>query len=115
MNNHPSWLAWPEVSQFALVPYGSLFKYLGTTLSAAGPAPPEHNFPFNGHLIENVLKLRPIMTKLISGRILQIKALIASKFVYRFQLLPLPDSKWFVNMERFMFGSKVDTELLKIK
>ena len=42
------------------------------------------------------------MTTCISGRILQIKSLIASKFVYRFQLLPTPKSEWFFNMEQIM-------------
>ena len=60
------------------------------------------NFPFNEKLIEDVLKLHPIMTTCISGRILQIKALVASKLVYLLQLIPSPDADWFTKMEWLM-------------
>ena len=81
LNHNPSWTSWPVVSSFVLVPYGTGFKYLGVTLTACRNVPSANNFPLNANLIQEVLKQHPIMTTCITGRILQIKALVASKFV----------------------------------
>ena len=100
LNPNPTWCDWPSVQCFKIVPYGDPFKYLGTLLSAQHGASPGDNLAINKLLIQDVLKLRPIMTTCISGRILQIKSLIASKFVYLFQLLPNPPDHWFQDMQK---------------
>ena len=99
LNANPTWKSWQIISGFQLVPFQSTFKYLGTNLNTSH-IQSASNFVFNDQLINQVLKLRPIMSTCITGRILQIKTLIASKFVYKFLLLPSPSTKWFKQMER---------------
>ena len=102
------WCNWDCVKDFIVVNYGESFSYLGAQLGA-GPVftqqtSSEHNFPFSELMIQDTLKSRPIMTTFITGRILQVKSLIASKFVYLFQLIPTPSSKWIEGMERLYYN-----------
>ena len=108
MNENPSWANWSVVSKFKVVIHSTPFKYLGTQLSASDSIHTAENFPFNDKLIEDDLKLHRITTTCISGHILQIKALVASKMVYLFQLLPNPDKEWFTKIEWLMVNHMWD-------
>ena len=105
LNEEASWVDWECVSQFKIVDYGETFSYLGAQLTAKETkTDSDPNFPFSKSLIQEVLKSRPIMTTCITGRILQVKSLVASKFVYLLQLLPTPNEKWFVNVDRLYYA-----------
>ena len=81
----------PNFNRYKIVsPVEGIF-YLGVWM---GNKPLQcRNFEYNETLMLDVLKSRPIRTLSLSGRILQVKSLAASKFVYRFMLLPSPSKK----------------------
>ena len=107
LNANPSWCKWDCVKDFLIVKYGEPFSYLGAQLGAdqqiVQKTINETNFPFSKQMITSTLRSRPIMTTCITGRILQVKSLIASKFVYLFQLLPTPSLQWREKMEKLYF------------
>ena len=62
------------------------------------------NFPLPDNFIDNVLQTRPIQNTCLSGRILQLKALVVSKFVYLFQLLLTPSkSKFLEPLDKILY------------
>ena len=61
------------------------------------------NFEYNETLMIDVLKSRLIRTLSLSGRILQVKCLAASKFVYRFMLLPSPTKKYLASLDKIYY------------
>ena len=82
----PTWTNWDVIKQFKVLQYRDLFNYLGIQL----PNLVSVNFPIQNTMIDDVLSARKIRSTCITGRILQIKSLIALKFVYRFMVLPSP-------------------------
>ena len=93
------WLENPAVSIYKHATMSDGFTYLGTRLGNAQVL--SSNFQLNTITMKDLLRSRPLQATSLSGRILQIKTLVASKFVYKFMLLPTPHPQ---------FLHKLDTE-----
>ena len=78
----------PAVAIYKHASLAEGFAYLGTRLGDHDVL--ASNFVLSEHLMKDVLKSRPLQKTSLSGRILQIKTLVASRFVYKFMLLPTP-------------------------
>ena len=95
LNPSPDWVHWDCVQPFKVLTFYYYFPYLGTLLCPAVVfADTEEvrrkNFPYSKNLIEDSLKSQRIGATCITGRVLQVKSLIASRFVYSYQMLPSP-------------------------
>ena len=78
----------PAITQFKNASFGEGVSYLGTRLGKKSVL--NSNFQVTKSLVTDVLKNRPTQLCSVSGKILQVKSLVASKFVYKFMLLPTP-------------------------
>ena len=93
--NPGPWLLNPAVSLYSQISLQDGVTYLGTHLGSSDVL--TQNVPRAFVTMKDLLKSRPVQTTSLSGRILQVKSLAASRFVYLFQLLPTPE-------ERFLGG-----------
>ena len=93
------------MSQFSITPFSDGFFYLGTWLGQNVQSSNilQRNFQLNDSLLLDALKLLPVKTLSLSGRILQVKALAASQFVYKFMLLPSPSKKFLASLDKLYF------------
>ena len=91
LNMAPSWTSLPAVREYRILQFGEIFTYLGVSFPTDTGNANRLNFLLDACMVDGVLSKRKIRYTCITGRILQIKTLIASKFVYRFMLLPTPD------------------------
>ena len=83
------------------------FKYLGLTLrfyNATGEIDYGENWNFAEHtLLESIKKLRYARHSLL-GKILLIKTMLASKFVYKLSLLPTPSTAVLKRLNKFYYN-----------
>ena len=91
--NPGPWLLNPAVSLYTQVAMKDGLTYLGAHLGSREIL--TLNVPHAFVSMKDLLKPRPVQTTSLSGRILQVKSLAASRFVYLFQLLPSPDEQFF--------------------
>ena len=87
-HSKPQWL-FNDGIPFKKIHISEGFKYLGLEIYPTTQQL-QTNYRIYEDLIQDVLKSRPIQNTGVSGRILQVKQLVASKFVYLFTLLPPP-------------------------
>ena len=97
-NADPAFLSHHSVARFRTAPMGEGMYYLGTWIGNANVL--AQNYVINPSLMEDVLKSRPHQSLTLSGRILQVKALAASKYVYKFMLLPTPSRKFLHSLDK---------------
>ena len=96
------WLLNPAVSLYSQVSMQEGFTHLGTHLGSNELL--ASNVPHIFVSMRDLLKSCPVQTTSLSGRILQVKSLAASRFVYLFQLLPTPDKQFFSLLDTEYFN-----------
>ena len=85
--NVPNWFADDSVKDIKKKHISEGFSYLRLDI---GKGRLGENFPVEPNLVNRLLDTRVHHRTGLSGRILQMKQLVASTFVYRFQLIPSP-------------------------
>ena len=95
--NIPDWFTDDCVKEFRKKHISEGFKYLRLGISKLRL---RENFPMEPNLVNLLLDNRIHRRTGLSGRILQMKQLIASTFVYCFQLLPSPTIKFIQQIDR---------------
>ena len=98
----PAWFEEECVKDFKKLHISEGFDYLGLTHSTCEKKIQE-NFPLDPNLVNHIMDKQTYRKTSLTGRILQIKQLLASTFVYCFQLLPTPNKS---------FLEKIDKEIL---
>ena len=88
----PDWFQDPIIANIRKIHISEGFKYLGLVTST-NLALTQSNYEINPSMVETILESIPVRNTTISGRILQAKQLVISKFVYKFQHLPSPEGK----------------------
>ena len=90
----PPWLKSPQLAQFPNCNIHEGFPYLGLNMYGSR-ALLLSNFNINPKIVDVVLSNRAAQTSSVTGRILQLKQLVGSKFVYSMLLLPSMSPKDF--------------------
>ena len=88
----PMWFNTELACRFKQVHIAQGFDYLGIFMSSEA-CRLKDNFQVSPDLISDAFSKRPSLRTTVSGRILQVKQLVASKFVYFLSLLPSPGPK----------------------
>ena len=86
----PLWFNDPCVSSLKKIHISEGFSYLGIYVTNDGSKMQRENFDINPSIVPSLLESRAVRRTSLSGRILQVKQLVSSTFVYRFQLAPSP-------------------------
>ena len=95
----PDWLLTMTNCKFQIRHIKEGFRYLGLDIYQK-LEDLFQNFNFNKHYLNQVINTRKIKRTSITGRILQIKQLVASRFTYKFQLLPTPPHHFLETMSK---------------
>ena len=97
----PDWITHPCMQQLQKVHISEGFTYLGIFASSSRKKL-DQNFPLEVNLISRAMHQQIHRHTSLTGRILQMKQLVISRLVYRFQLLPTPS---------LAFMTKTDEEI----
>ena len=105
LGSHPlDWCNDPCTQDFQKTHISTGFKYLGLWLSSNRDTSMTKNFVIESNLVDSCLANRCVCKTTITGRILQLKSLVASKFVYKFMNLPSPPKEVFDFLDRMYFA-----------
>ena len=97
----PTWFDEQCIAKFKKIPILEGFVYLGLTNSTS-LSKLQTNFSLESTVVNRVMENRVHQITSLSGRILQMKQLVSSTFVYRFQLLPTPQDVVMKQIDRQM-------------
>ena len=97
----PEWFSEPCVNDFKKIHISDGFDYLGLTHSASAKIVQE-NFPLSPNLLNRITDKQVHRKLSLSGRILQVKQLLASTFVYWFQLLPSTRKEFMQQVDKML-------------
>ena len=87
----PAWFDEECVAQFKKTHISEGFQYLGLT-NGNSLNQLNTNFPCEANLVSRLLETQVHRKSTLSGRILKVRQLVCSTFVYRFQLVPSPSN-----------------------
>ena len=86
----PEWFSHDCISMFQKTYISEGFKYLGI-IASDNSCVLDDNYDITLDTVPGILSGLPHRPTCISGRVLHLKQLVVSKFVYKFQLLPTPN------------------------
>ena len=99
----PQWFSQDCISMFQKTHISQGFKYLGITASDKSCVL-DNNYDITLDTVPGILSGLPNRPTCISGRVLHLKQLVVSKFVYKFQLLPTPNFRKLKLLNSSMFN-----------